>query len=168
MLKNEPKFSDVAAVVPPGISWTAPEKSRPWLTPPKHVNVQDIAQQYIGALGDTQAANDILDALDTGTPLALIAETIMLTGVSKNQHTLDAGILVMPVIIEMMKTIAELNDIDYVVFPEELEKGTTVHPRVLRQLINDTTKKVEQDVEEVVAEKEPMMTGLMSRKKEGV
>lgn len=168
MLRNEPKFSDVAAPVPPGISWTAPAKGRPWLNPPKSVKVEEIAQQYITALGDSNAANDILDALDTKAPIAVIAEALMMGGVSKGYHTLDAGVMVMPVIIEVLKTIAELNDINYVVFPEDLEQGTTVHPRVLRQVIADMTKSVAQPVEETMVEEEPMMAGLMARKKEGV
>lgn len=168
MLNNEPKFADVAAPVPPGISWTAPEKSRPWMMPPKSVKVDEIAQQYITAIGDAAAANDILDALDTGAPLAVIAETLMMGGVSKGYHTLDAGVMVMPVIIEALKTVAELNNIKHTVFPEELEQGTTVHPRVLKQVIADMTKSVSQPVIEDVVEEEPAMAGLMARKKEGV
>lgn len=167
MLKNEPKFADVAAPVPPGISWTAPEKSRPWMMPPKSVKVEEIAQQYMAALSDAKAANDVLDALDTKAPLAVIAESLMMGGVSKGYHTLDAGVMVMPVIIESLKTVAEINNIDYVVFPDELEQNTTVHPRVLKQVIDEMTNKPAQPMEEV-AEEVPAMAGLMARKKEGV
>ena len=167
MLKNETKFSDLAVVVPPGISWTAPVKGRPWMNPPKNVSVTDISQQYIAAIGDEAVANDVLEALETQTPLAVVAEVLMMSGVSKGMHTLDAGVMVMPVIIEVLKTIAEFNKIKYSVFPDELEKGATVPSRVLKQVINDMTSKVAKvPVEEPMNEEEQM--GLMSRKKAGV
>lgn len=167
MLKADTKFADMAVAVPPGISWTAPLKGRPWMNPPKTVSVTDLAQQYIAAIGDEASMNDVLDALETKIPLATIAETLMLGGVSKGQHTLDAGLLVVPVIIEVLKTVAELNDIEYLVFADDEVKANTVPPRVLKQVIGEMTAKVaEPVVEEPVMEEE--QTGLMARKKAGV
>lgn len=167
MLKADTKFADMAVAVPPGISWTAPLKGRPWMNPPKSVSVTDIAQQYIAAIGDEASMNDVLDALETKIPLAVIAETLMLGGVAKGQHTLDAGLLVVPVIIEVLKTVAELNDIEYLVFADDEIKANTVSPRVLKQVIGEMTAKVaEPVVEEPVMEEE--QTGLMARKKAGV
>ena len=167
MLKADTKFADMGVAVPPGISWTAPLKGRPWMNPPKTVSVTDLANQYIAAIGDEASMNDVLDALETKIPLATIAETVMLAGVSKGQHTLDAGLLVVPVIIEVLKTIAELNDIEYTVFVDDEVKANTVPPRVLKQVIGEMTAKVaEPTVEEPVMEEE--QTGLMARKKVGV
>lgn len=167
MLKADTKFADMAVAVPPGISWTAPLKGRPWMNPPKTVSVTDLAQRYIAAIGDEASMNDVLDALETKIPLATIAETLMLGGVSKGQHTLDAGLLVVPVIIEVLKTVAELNDIEYLVFADDEVKANTVPPRVLKQVIGEMTAKVaEPVVEEPVMEEE--QTGLMARKKAGV
>lgn len=167
MLKADTKFADMAVAVPPGISWTAPLKGRPWMNPPKTVSVTDLAQQYIAAIGDEASVNDVLDVLETKIPLVTIAETLMLGGVSKGQHTLDAGLLVVPVIIEVLKTVAELNDIEYLVFADDEVKANTVPPRVLKQVIGEMTAKVaEPVVEEPVMEEE--QTGLMARKKAGV
>jgi hypothetical protein len=110
----------------------------------------------------------MLDALETKIPLSLIAETFLLSGVSSGKHTLDAAVLVMPVVIEVLKTIAVMNDIETVTFPEELEKGMKVHPRILKQVIKDMTERADN-----ITEDEPMLApaemGLMSRKKkEGV
>lgn len=154
--------------VPPGVSWTAPPKSRPWLNPPTDVNVVEIANTYIDLLGSEEVVNDVLDTLETKMPLSLIAETFLLSAVSEGKHTLDSAVLVMPVVIEVLKTIAMMNNIETVTFPKELEKGMTVHPRVLKQAIENMTKSTGGVVEEetIVA---PAETGLMSRKKkEGV
>jgi len=162
-------FGEVAAPVAPGISWTAPEKSRPWLRPPSDTDVATVAKQYMGVLSAPEAANDILDALETKTPIAVIAQTFMLTGVAQGKHTVDAGILVMPVIMETLKTIADMNDIDTVMFPSELDKGITVHPRIIRKMTEELMSGEAEVVEEAVPMEEPAPMGLMSRKKkEGV
>ena len=166
MAKSNATIGEMFQPVPPGVSWTAAPKSRPWLNPPEETDIVTISNNYISALGDEASVNDVLDALETRVPLSLIAESIVLTGVSAGKHTLDAGVLVMPVVIEVLKTIAVMNKIDTVTFPKELEKGMTIHPRVLKQVINDMTKSAGGVVEEEAA---PIETGLMSRKKkEGV
>lgn len=167
MLENETKVGEVFAPVAPGISWTAPPKSRPWLNPPAQVDVSSVAKSYMVALGDAEAANDILDALETGVPIATIAESFMLANVSKGRHTLDAGILVMPVIMEVLKSIADFNDIKVVMFQKDLEKGTTIPPRVFREFVNKMNAPVEE--QEVVQEEMPEEpAGLMARKQKAV
>lgn len=169
MAQSNATIGEVFQPVPPGVSWTAPPKSRPWLNPPKDTDVVTIANTYISLLGSEEVANDILDALETEMPLSLIAESLLLNGVSGGKHTLDAAVLVMPVVIEVLKTIAVLNNIKTVTFPEELAKGMTIHPRVLKQTIEDMTKRAGGIVEEEAVVAAPAETGLMSRKKkEGV
>lgn len=168
MLFEEDKFGDVApTAVAPGVSWTAPPKGRPWMQPPKYAKVDEVAYMYMAMLSMPDMANEMLDALETNVPLATIAETFMLAGVSKGQHTLDAGILVMPVIIEMLATIAEFNNIKYVLFNDEVERGTTAPMRVVKSVIEKAVSDVAATKESTVATEEP--TGLMARKnKEGV
>jgi hypothetical protein len=168
MLNSNTKLGEVFTPTPPGISWTADPKSRPWLRPPQETDVVKIANAYIDMLGNTELMNDVLDALDTKTPLAVIAEVFVMKGVGMGRHTLDAAVLVMPVVIEVLKTIAALNKIEVVTFPKELEKGMTVHPRILKKVINDMTQTVAEQATPV-AEQEESPKGLMSRmKKEGV
>jgi len=165
MLENESKVGDVISIAPPGISWTAPSKGRPWMNSPNVVDVSSVAQSYINALGQAEAANDILDALESEIPLATIAETFMLTGVHKGRHTLDAGILVMPVIMEVLQSIADFNKIETIKFTEDLVKGTTVHPRVLREFAKKVSEPVEA-AEPMMEQEQPM--GLMARKNKEV
>lgn len=165
MLENETKVGDVFAAAAPGISWTAPPKSRPWMTPPAQVDISSVAKSYMMSLGEAEAANDILDALETGVPIATIAETFMLGNVSKGRHTLDAGILVMPVIMEVLKSIADFNNIKVVMFQKDLESGTTIPPRVMREFVNKMNEPAKEVVEEEMP-KEP--AGLMARKQKAV
>lgn len=166
MLENESTVGEMLTSRAPGISWTAPPKSRPWLNPPARVKVTDVAKSYILVLGQPEAANDILDALETGVPIATIAESIMLMHVSEGRHTLDAGILVMPVIMEVLKSIADFNDIKVVMFQKDLEVGTTISPRLMRQFVNKINAPLDEPVLDKALPEEP--AGLMVRKQKEV
>jgi hypothetical protein len=160
---NEPKFGDVAVTVPPGVSWTDPPKGRPWSQPPKLTKLYDVANHYLGVMSSVDIANELLDALETEVPLSSIAEGLMLTNVSRGMHTLDAGILVLPVIIELLETVAEVNNIKTVKFASELSKNTVAPKRVVQQVMQQVKESVTPSAEI----DEP--AGLMARKKkEGI
>lgn len=147
---------------PPGISWTAPAKGRPWSQPPKLVKLPDIAQGYIDNLSSASSMNSLLDAIETEVPLAALAEAIMLTGVHKGIHSIDTGILVMPIIVEMLVTAAEIHGINYTIFPGENEEANVVPDRVIREAIKEASTK--KDVIEPTPEPTVVLSGLMSRK----
>lgn len=153
---------DLIKPVPAGISWTAPPKGRPWTTPPRLVNVSDVAQGYIDNLSSAGMMNNILDVIETEVPLAAMAEAIMLSSVNKGIHTIDTGILVIPVIIEMLKTVAELHGAKYTVFPSELVEGDEIPERVARAAIKKASE-APTTTEEVV-EPRVQLSGLMSKK----
>lgn len=145
--------------VPPGVSWTAESRSRPWSTPPKFVKVNEVAQGYVTNLSSTNMINSTLDAIETGVPLAALANGMMLSGVASGIHTIDTGILVIPVIIEMLKTTAELHGVKYQVFEEDADAGT-IPDRIVRKVLNKASSET---VEEVVPP-EVELSGLMARK----
>ena len=152
--------ADFIKPVPPGISFTDNPRSTPWNTPPKLVKVQDVAQRYIDSLSQPNTINSALDVLETGIPIAALANAMMLTGVASNVHTIDAGILVTPVIIEMLVTLAEIHGVEYQVFDKDPD-ADNVPARVIRKAL----QKAKETSAEVVEEpSEPMMSGLMVRK----
>lgn len=165
-MANDLKVKDSAfpTYTPPGISFTAPEKSRPWQQPPKIVDLGDVVNYYISAISDAEIVDDLLNSLETGVSLASIAESMMLVAVSQGIHTIDAGILAMPVIIEMLITAAEINDIDYIVYEDDL-KLNKVPARAAKEAVKraiDMMKSGEKNIEEPEAE---MPMGLMARNK---
>lgn len=153
---------DLIKQVPPGISWTAPAKGRPWTTPPRFVKVSDVAQGYIDNLSSAGIMNNILDVIETEVPLAAMAEALMLSSVHKGIHTIDVGILVMPVIIEMLKTVADLHGAKYTVFPSELVEGDDIPERVARSAIKKASEAP--TTPEEVVEPRVQLSGLMSKK----
>lgn len=163
MATNELTAGQVLQSVPAGISWTAPPKSRPWQNPPKYTKLSDIADIYVSKLSSGDMANAVLDALETKAPLASLAEIIMLSSVQKGIHTLDAGILVMPIIIEMLKTAAMLHDIKTVTYSDEYDSMRTIPTRAVKMAVADLMKAPTEEAEPAPVPSE-MKTGLMQRK----
>lgn len=151
---------DFIKPVPPGISLTDTPRGTPWNTPPKLVKVSDVAQKYIDGLSSPEMLNSTLDAIETGVPLAALANAMMLTGVASNGHTIDAGILVTPVIIEMLVTLAEMHGVEYTVFPKDPEEDI-VPARVIKNAMKKAGEPVSEE-EEIAPAVE--LSGLMARK----
>jgi hypothetical protein len=171
MATTQKKPSEVLMAAPAGISWTAPDKSRPWQNPPKYVKLTDVIQFYMAVISSEDISDDLLDTLETKLPLSVIAEGMMLTNVDKGIHTIDAGILAMPIMMEMMKTIAMIHGVDVKDYNSDYDKEETMSPRVMKQAIDKVFKTIKEPVEEVkaVEEKAVPVKGLMARNiKQGV
>jgi hypothetical protein len=126
----------------------------------------DVANSYIIAFSSENAMDNMLDALETKVPISVIAQSIMLNGVSEGRHTMDAGLLVMPVLMEMMLSIAMLNDIKTVMYPDDYDKDSTVSSRTARLAVEKAMKKIEAAAEP--AKEEKPVGGLMARKQKEV
>ena len=162
MAENNTSPFDVIKPIPIGGSLTDAPKSRTWQNPPKLVNVDEIAQKYIDKLSSPAIINSALDVVETKVPLASMAEALMLSGVAAGVHTIDAGLLVMPVIIEMLKTIADIHNVEYTVFPADPD-DTQISSRIINSAIKKAMAKKETMPEETT---KPVveLSGLMKRK----
>jgi len=165
MQPNKTSPLDVLQPIAPGISWTAPEKSRPWQQPPQLVNISDVVKKYMDGFSDPEVMSNAIDAIETKVPLSVMAQSIMLNHVSEGVHTLDMGILVMPVIIELLITFAELNNVEYIVFPDEIEKQNIIPIGVAKLAMKKALESMEKTVEQV---QETKPAGLMARKQKEV
>ena len=97
----------------PGQSLTAELGNRPWQKPPQYNTVEEALEYYIPRLTDPDMLDDLFDVMETGIPLTTIANALQSAGVMEGKHTIDVGILVMPVLIETMAYLAEESDIEY-------------------------------------------------------
>jgi len=93
----------------PGQSLTGEPKSVPWEQPPKMADVEEVAKYYIERLANPDVIDDFAAMCEAGVSLAPIVESTYLQGVARGLHTLDAGVLVAPMIHEFLKAaITEL------------------------------------------------------------
>ena len=144
----------------PGMSLTTEPGSVPWEQPPQLVTIQQVADFYIDKLTEDQdLINKALDAIEAGTPLQVLADGVITFNMMKGIHTIDVGFLVMPIIVEMLITLAELNDIKYSISFEDATKGNVLDRRMIEKIVNSSEGKTEEAIQSLA----PVSKGLMSK-----
>lgn len=135
---DEPKFD--API--PGMSLTTEVGNRPWQQPTRFTKTKDVAEYYIEKLAEDEFADMLVDVAETGIPLTTIANTIQMNSVMQGIHSVDSGILALPVIMEMMLVTVEAAGIEY---NSGMEKNTEDKPMntslLLSKLEEFTTEK---------------------------
>jgi hypothetical protein len=85
--------------------------------------------------------------------------------VQKGIHTIDAGILVLPIIIEMLKTVAMMNKIEVYTYPDDYDNEIKMSSRVVKQAVKAVFKKEEPAMAEEAVTEEAPVGGLMAKPK---
>lgn len=131
---NEPSFD--API--PGMSLTAELGGRPWQSPPQYATVEQALEYYIPRLTADEVTDQLLDVLEMGVPVTTLANTMQLSGVMEGKHTVDVGVLIMPVIMEMISYIADTAGIEY-------DMGTDKPKKVSETLVDKALKKLQEE-----------------------
>ncbi len=107
--------------------------------------------------------NDLLDIVEIGLPIRNSANMMQTTSVMKGRHTLDVGFLVLPVIEELIMTVADINGVAYKTSVEDVIKKNSVSRREARKVAMEVfKKKQEPKKEEEQPAEEPK--GLMAKR----
>jgi hypothetical protein len=141
----------------PGMSLTGEPGNVPWEQPPMFVELKDVVKYYTEKLTEDKAVDNLLKALKTEAPVLSIANTVIQAGMMKGIHSIDVGFLAVPVIVELIKTIAEMNDVKYVLSAEDMRKYTEID----ESLAQDVIREMKQDVSESLDK--PVRKGLMAK-----
>lgn len=165
---NEPSFD--API--PGMSLTAELGGRPWQNPPQYATVEQALEYYIPRLTADEVTDQLLDVLEMGVPVSTLANTMQLSGVMEGKHSVDVGVLVMPVIMEMISYIADTAGVEYDMGTDKPKKvSETLVDKALTKLQEEEDKDVKEnevipEVEIQVVEEQTMEqpAGLMSRR----
>lgn len=142
------------------MSLTTEPKSRPWESPPQMTKVSEVVNFYSDKLSNPELMYSILDAVKKGIPIHDISLSMTKVSVMNGKHTVDTGVIVSPVITEMIKTMADLNDVGYSLTQEDVESTTTVDKTIAANAIRNIKESVKE-----IKEEEKQMTGLMARGK---
>ena len=157
----------------PGQNLTAELGSRPWQTPPQFTTVEEALDYYIPRLQADEVTEQLLDVSEMGVPVTTVANTMQLASVMEGKHSVDVGMLVLPVLIEMLMLIADTAGVEY---ETGLQKDKTkvrgsLVSKALDRLKKGEGKEEEQPLEMEEAQEEttddmmPEVTGgLMSRR----
>ena len=152
----------------PGQSLTHEVGARPWQQPAQYPTVEGALEWYLSRFEQREATEEMLNVIEMGVPLTAIANSMQLAAVLEGIHSIDVGILITPILIEMMSYIAEQNDIEYKTGTEDEED-----PKPSESLISAAIQGLEErgvvgdeepteEVEEEETEEEPK--GLMARR----
>ena len=104
--------------------------------------------------------------LEMGIPVTTIANTMQLGGVMEGKHSVDVGMLVLPVLVELIMLIGDAAKVDYVSGLEKEERlDSSLIDLAVTQFNEQQDKKVndEVEIEEVETPIEDRTGGLMSR-----
>lgn len=170
----EPQIPELAIDGPiPGQHLTSPLGDRSWQRPPQYATPEEAIEYYSQRILDPAVSDGIIDVLKLGIPITTIANSVQLAGVMEGKHSIDVGVLIMPVLVELIELVAENAGVEYIRGTEEIESEELPETKfsvVIDKLKKQQMKEEEQREEEVEEEEEPLEeeveepTGLMSRR----
>ena len=153
----------------PGMGMTHEVGARPWQQPAQYTEIDDVAQFYLAKMEDEAFNDNVLNLLETKMPVTMIANAMQTTGIMNGVHSIDVGMLTLPIIMEMIMFLADSEGIDYVSGTER-----DIDSEVMDTSIELAVDKVADDndmmnEENTIEENEPMVenempTGLMARR----
>lgn len=147
---------ELAAQPIPGMSLTSEPGNRPWEQPPMFVELDDVVKYYVEKLTEEDVVENLLDVMQQDVPLVDVANTMIKAGMMKGIHSVDVGFLTVPIIVELMQTIGDMNDVGYVVESEDYLKATEVDEKTAKEVLASAVK-------EVKASPQVKRTGLMAK-----
>ena len=153
----------------PGMAMTHEVGARPWQTPPALTTVEEATDYYVERMGTDQFKAQLIDVMEMGVPLTTLANTIQLASVMEGMHTVDVGILMIPILVELMIAIGDSADVKYQTGMEgmENERGTVANRIIMKEKsMTQEDMPIEENVEQATQEEQPQEEpmGLMSRR----
>lgn len=119
----------------PGMSLTGAPRNVPWENPPMLASVEDSIAYYVDKLLDPETEDNILDVLENKIDIETIADHLITSSVMNGIHSLDVGILVNPVVRELIMLVADSTDTEYVESYKQQEKSKRIPRSVARQIV---------------------------------
>ena len=153
-----------------GQSLTAELGNRPWQQPPQYTTVEQALEFYIPRLTNPEMLDDLLNVMETGVPLTTLANAIQSSGVMEGKHSLDIGILIMPVLMETMAYLAEESGVEFEsgtnkkIGSDKPSDALVANAVKMEEKAIDKRKNKPEKEEQMEMELEEPSVGLMSRR----
>ena len=98
---------------------------RPWQQAPQYASVDEAIEYYLDRMSSDEFTDQLVDVLEMDVPVTTLANTLQLGGVMDGKHTVDVGMLVMPLLMEMIMLVGDMADVKYDSGMENPNKGKT-------------------------------------------
>ena len=168
-ISNQPSFD--API--PGQSLTAELGNRPWQNASQYSTVDEAIDYYMERMSSEEFMVQLADVLESDVPVTVLANTIQMSGVMEGKHTVDVGMLVLPMLMEMIMMIGDSAGIKYNDGMEDNNKPK-VRNSLIAKVITNYEKEIanvdlsDRDVKETAEEEEIDIKeepkGLMTRR----
>lgn len=109
-----------------------------------HTTVEEAISYYTEKLLDPEMEDSIIDVLDNKVDIETIADHLITSSVMNGMHSLDVGILVNPVVRELVMLVADSTDTPYVESYKQQEKGNRVPRSMARQIVRQAMQEQQQ------------------------
>jgi len=119
----------------PGMSLTGAPRNVPWENPPMLATVEDSIAYYTDKLLDPETEDAILDVLENKIDIETIADHLITSSVMNGIHSLDVGVLINPVVRELIMLVADSTDTEYVESYKQQEKSKRIPRSMARQIV---------------------------------
>jgi len=129
----------------PGMSMTHELGARPWQTPAQYTTVEEALDYYIPRFANDDVTEQLMDVLETGVPVSTLANSIQLAGVMEGKHNIDVGMMVIPVLMELIMYMADQEGIKY---NTGMEKGEEVRSTLIDKALVRLQEQSEEEAEE--------------------
>jgi len=148
----------------PGMSLTTEPGNRPWENPPMLVTVQEAADFYSSRLLDEETQDFIVAALDQGLSVDVVVEQLTTAAVMEGYHTIDISVLIAPVVRELIMYVGDMNNVDYIVSYEEMQKAKRVPYKLAKDIVNEVMQESGKEKPAEKVEEKPLGRGLMAKR----
>lgn len=160
----------------PGASLTKEVGASPLKNPPQYTTVDEAIEFYVKRMSNEQFSKQLADVLEMGVPVTSLVNIIQMHSVMEGRHTLDVSVMLMPILMEMVALIGDMQGVEYdmgIEDEDDPERASDALVEVAtrklkqRQFENNTVPIEEEpivnEVPEDVSMPEEMSGGLMSR-----
>lgn len=151
----------------PGMSLTHALGDRPWQTPPQFPSVDEAIEYYMNSMTSEEFMEQLIDIMEMGVPVTTIANSLQLGSVMEGKHSVDVGMLVVPLLIELIMMLGDSAGIEYDTGLQNPDKKRTRDSQLAKFALRYKRTLEDTDLEEMVEqpEEEEEPKGLMSRRK---
>lgn len=140
----------------PGMSLTGEPGNAPWEQPPKYTTIDEVIDYYSDKFTEESSIDKLMELVGQNVPIMDIINLVTRAGVMKGIHSVDTASIVTPVLVEIIKAVAEINGLSYVVQQSDIDVASAVPEKLVDEVIANAKLKATEVKEEM-----PMRKGLM-------
>ncbi len=165
MANGNDNFPDIFDRPVPGQSLTDEPKNYPWEHPAQFSDIREARDRIFDNLTEEESVQQLLTMLSANVPAEAVVRTILFAGFTEGKWTVDSAILLAPVILMQVVSIAKAAGLEKfrILMDEQPDDNFT---KAMLRVSEDTgVKGVKKAAEKIKKETAPA-TGLMGKPEE--